>query len=283
MDNTDNRSLHRSKDGSHTLYSSRFRQYYHNPNGAIAESRHVFFDTPGWLESAPPGEPFHLFEMGFGTGLNLLVLLESLGRMPRPPQIVYHAVEAYPLTPRQAATLNYQELLDLPDHPEPEGNSELFDSPERTRPESPERSDTPELPANLFNDLQPGKNERRITPSLTLDLYVGRFDHYPGPSEPLGMIFFDAFSPDVNPELWTEEVFRKLAGWSAPVALLATYGAASSARAAMAAGGWHIARAKGALGKREMTIASMDPDRLSPWKRVNEKRLVERLRKGAFE
>lgn len=279
MDHTDDRSLHQSKDGSHTLYSSRFQQYYHNPNGAIAESRHVFFDTPGWLESAPPGEPFHLFEMGFGTGLNLLVLLESLSRMPHPPQIVYHAVEAYPLTPMQAATLNYQELLDLPDWSMQKGS----------QPEPPKRSDRPKpsnsaaLPAILFNDLQPGKNERQITPNLTLNLFIGPFDQYPGPSGPLEMIFFDAFSPDVNPELWTEEVFRKLAGWSAPDALLATYGAASSARAAMAAGGWHIARAQGALGKREMTIASLNPDRLSPWKRVNEKRLVERLREGAFE
>ncbi|MEX2585562.1 MAG: MnmC family methyltransferase, partial [Balneolaceae bacterium] len=83
--------------------------------------------------------------------------------------------------------------------------------------------------------------------------------------------------------LWNEDVFRKLAGWSAPDALLATYGAASSARAAMAAEGWYVARAKGALGKREMTVASLDPAKLSPWKRVNEKRLIERLRNGAFE
>ncbi|MEX2585038.1 MAG: MnmC family methyltransferase, partial [Balneolaceae bacterium] len=190
MDNTDDTSLHRCKDGSHTLYSSRFQQYYHNPNGAIAESRHVFFDTPGWMDSASPDEPFHLFEMGFGTGLNLLLLLESLGRMDHPPQIVYHAVEAYPLTQEQAAMLNYQELLELPDNPT--------------------------LPAGLFENLQPGKNHRQITPNLTLNLYIGRFDQYPGPPEPLGMIFFDAFSPDVNPALWNEDVFRKLAGWSAP-------------------------------------------------------------------
>lgn len=71
-------AIHLCKDGSHTLYSGRFRQYYHNPNGALSESRHVFFDTPGWLADYDGERPFHLFEMGFGTGLNLLILLELL-------------------------------------------------------------------------------------------------------------------------------------------------------------------------------------------------------------
>jgi len=256
MTPSSNIQIHLCKDGSHTLYSNRFRQYYHNPNGAVAESRHVFFETPGWLSEIDSEEPFHLFEMGFGTGLNLLLLLEELKRNPRKGTIVYHAVEAFPLSLEQAMKLNYRNRLDLPN--------------------------CGEVLATIFRNLQPGLNEIRICNQLVLRLFIGRFEAFPEPEHPYRLIFFDPFSPDVNPELWQVDVFRKLADWSAPDVLLTTYGAASAARAAMAAGGWSVTMAQGALGKREMTLASTDPNRVAGWKRVNEQRLIERLEAGEF-
>ena len=99
----------------------------------------------------------------------------------------------------------------------------------------------------------------------------------------IDFIFHDAFSPEANEELWTLDVFEKLASVSSSNAVLSTYCAASSARAAMAVAGWKIAKAPGALGKREMTVASLNGEKLEAFKRVNEKRLVERFQAGDFE
>ncbi|MFO7884188.1 MAG: MnmC family methyltransferase, partial [Desulfobacteraceae bacterium] len=75
----------------------------------------------------------------------------------------------------------------------------------------------------------------------------------------------------------------EIASASAKDAVLTTYSAATSARAAMAVAGWYIARAPGALGKREMTVASKNPDKLSHLKRVDEERLARRFHDGDFE
>jgi tRNA U34 5-methylaminomethyl-2-thiouridine-forming methyltransferase MnmC len=75
----------------------------------------------------------------------------------------------------------------------------------------------------------------------------------------------------------------RLKKYSNPNAMLTTYCAASRARGAMAWAGWHVARAPGALGKREMTIASLNPDGLKEFKRVNEERLAKRYVRDDFE
>jgi tRNA U34 5-methylaminomethyl-2-thiouridine-forming methyltransferase MnmC len=244
------------KDGSHTLYSENFHQHFHNPNGAISESRHVFFDTPNISERLLKSDSFHIFELGFGTGLNLLLLMEQLCKMDSVPDVTIHSVEAYPLKLDQAIKLNYPDKLEL--------------------------TNAAELLACIFRDLRFGNNTFQLKKNVQFNLFIGSFEEFPDPEHHFDMIFFDPFSPDVNPDLWTAHTFGKLASWSKPDVLLSTYGASSAGRAAMAASGWKIARAPGALGKREMTLASLDPEQLSNWKRLNEKRLCERYRNGDF-
>jgi tRNA U34 5-methylaminomethyl-2-thiouridine-forming methyltransferase MnmC len=244
------------QDGSHTLYSEKFHQHYHNPNGAISESRCVFFDTPGFREKLGNSDSYYIFEVGFGTGLNLLLLMEYLCKMDTSVNVFYQSVEAYPLKLDQAIKLNYPEKLEL--------------------------TNAAEILACIFRDLKPGNNTFKIKNNVHFSLFIGSFDELPEPEEKSDMIFFDPFSPDVNPELWTDKVFHKLASWSKPDALLCTYGASSAGRGAMASAGWKVARAPGALGKREMTLASLDPGQLLKWKRVNEERLSERYRNGDF-
>lgn len=251
-----NTKIHLCKDGSHTLFSEKFNQHYHNPNGAIAESRHVFFETPGMPGRLGNAGSLRILEVGFGTGLNLLLLMEQLCKMDSKPDITYRSVEAYPLKLEQAMKLNYPEKLEL--------------------------SNAGEILACTFRALLPGMNRRQLKKHVLLELFIGPFDRQPEPDNSYQMIFFDPFSPDVNADLWTKEIFRKLAEWSDPDVLLTTYGAASSARAAMAAAGWKVARAPGALGKREMTLAALNPQMLANWKRVNEEKLRERYESGEF-
>lgn len=250
-------TLHLSDDGSHTLYSERFKQYFHNPNGAIAESRHVFFEIPGLEKRLAESERLNIFEVGFGTGLNFLLLMELLQNMNFPPEITYRSVEKFPISSEQAAGLNYPERIRL------ENGSGILN--------------------NIFAKLEPGLNTLTFGKRLTLELFVGSFAIHPDPEQPFHAIFFDPFSPDINPELWQPAVFQNLAALSSDEVVLTTYGAASGARAAMAIAGWHVARGPGALGKREMTLAALNPERLTGWKRVNEKRLRERWEAGEFQ
>lgn len=243
-------------DGSHTLYSTRFDQHYHNPNGAVGESLHVFFRQNGLLDRLKRNDPLSVLEIGFGSGLNMLLLLDALKNYGVTESIRFYSIEAYPLGKTQANRLNFEDFLD---HPELAG-----------------------LLPDIFGSLEAGINRFSPLPSVELNIWYGDFDTFPGPSHPIDFIFHDPFSPDANPELWTSEVFSHLIKWSGNSAVLSTYCAASKARGAMAHAGWYIARARGALGKREMTLASPDETRLEGFKRINEQRMARRYVENDF-
>ncbi|MCG2589144.1 tRNA (5-methylaminomethyl-2-thiouridine)(34)-methyltransferase MnmD [Rhodohalobacter sulfatireducens] len=256
--------IKKTGDGSTSLYSPTFDQLYHNPNGAVAESRHVFFETNGLFKALEKRSSLHIFEVGFGTGLNLLLTLDYLRKMNLNTKIAYYSVEAFPID------ADITEDFEFADEPGLQNSLPML----RT----------------VLQDIYPGMNRIQLTDQLSLHFWFGFFDDLFEEHDKksiinhkIDFIFQDAFSPDVNKELWTPDVFKKLASISNDDAVLSTYCAASAARAAMAVAGWKIARARGALGKREMTLASLNADKLVDFKRVNEKRLAERFEKGDFE
>ena len=258
MSNSNNITIEKTRDGSTTLYSSLFEQPYHSRGGAVGESRQVFFESSGILKKLKNHEDIHLQEIGFGSGLNLVLLIDYLQKSGSESNIVFHSVEAYPITSEKASYITFGESLD--------------------------RKNYTQILGKIFSSLSAGENSIDIHPQIELNLFVGQFDELPTPSEELvHYIFHDPFSPDSNPAGWTVELFEHLNKISTDQAVLTTYSAASSARAAMAVAGWNVARAPGALGKREMTIASKHPDRLSHLKRVNEERLIERFNQGDFQ
>lgn len=247
-----------SKDGSSTLYSPTYQQFYHNPNGAIAESRHVFFETPGLASFFSENKPLTIFEVGFGTGLNFLLAADYYLKNKCTSPLHFYSIEVLPVTSTAARELNYAEKLSSPDL-------------------------APVLP-NIFKELTSGINMIKPIPEsdITLHLFIGDFIDADFEDLRANFIFHDPFSPDVNEELWSSEVFKKLTGFSSEHTILATYCAASKARGAMANADWFTARAKGALGKREMTLASPDKNRLKGYKLLNNERLAERYQNRAF-
>ncbi len=251
---------HITKDGSSTLYSGVFEQFYHNPNGAVSESRHVFYETPGLVDQLRTTDvQLSIFEMGFGTGLNFLLLLDYCSKLNVNKPLHFYSVEAFPVSTETIGAINYEEILGDEAH-------------------------KPFL-KTLFSSLQKGWNTFSINthPTIQLHLFYGMFDELSAPENKIDFFFHDPFSPEVNEELWTVETFEKLKEMASKSSVLSTYCAASKARAALAKAGWNIARAKGALGKREMTIASLNQEKLSGFKRLNEARLIERLERGDFE
>lgn len=246
-----------TRDGSHTVYSSRFDQHFHNPNGAVAESWHVFFEQPGLLEDLKTRDHLTILEVGFGTGLNLLLLMDYCLELEVSAHIDYYSVEGFPLSPDTAADFNYKEHLN---HPEI----------------------VPEV-TGIFGKLSNGMNHQVISENVTLHLFNGMFENFAPGETGANYIFHDAFSPDVNPELWTAEVFEKIKNHSSDDAILSTYCSASKVQGALASAGWKVAKTQGALGKREMILAALDADRLSDHKRINEEHYAQRYRVGDFD
>tara|TARA_R110002124_G_scaffold280490_2_gene453793 strand:+ start:32249 stop:33025 length:777 start_codon:yes stop_codon:yes gene_type:complete len=250
---------HITKDGSSTLYSKKYDQYYHNPNGSVSESKYLFFETPNVVQVLRENKLVTFFETGFGTGLNFLLLLDYYLSNECKSEVHFYSVEAFPVSAGQVKEFNYASFSDF-------------------------RELDPVL-KNVFTNLKEGMNV--IKPldevDITLHLFIGRFENFKAEKIQADFVFHDAFSPEVNEELWTVSTFEKLKSMAKSDAVLSTYCAASKARAAMAVAGWKLAKAKGALGKREMTLTSLSDEKLTEFKRLNEERLIERFKAGDFD
>jgi tRNA U34 5-methylaminomethyl-2-thiouridine-forming methyltransferase MnmC len=218
------RKLVTTSDGSHTLYVPELGEHYHSVHGAVQESTHVFIKHG--LEALPVGEGhLHIFEMGLGTGLNLL--LTALQPLQRP--VHYVSIEAYPVNADEAASLNYGSLFN--EHPEAKALLHAIHN----------------LPWGEPAELKPGFTIHKIHAKLS-DLPWGSLPQF-------NLVYFDAFAPDVQPNLWTEEVFAALYNQMQLGGTLVTYCAKGSVKRAMKTAGFTIERLPGPPGKREMTRA----------------------------
>lgn len=217
------RELVATGDGSHTLYVAALDEHYHSVHGAVQESDHVFI-THGLLPLLTQEKTLHIFEMGLGTGLNLLLTALNCGEHP----VQYTAIEAYPVDLNEAQALNYPEILE-----DPRADQLL------------ERIHTTE-----WNVPFPLKDRLSVTKLHTTlaDLANDRI-------APVDLIYYDAFAPDAQPELWTEDIFKKLYDMMAPGGVLTTYCAKGVVKRTMKAAGFEVKALPGPPGKREMTHA----------------------------
>ena len=202
---------------------------YHSRFGALQESRHIFIDA-GFR--AVRGSPVRIFEMGFGTGLNaLLTLLEG-----RP--VHYETVETEPV--ELARDLNFCEVLGRPD----------------CRP--------------VFERLHDAGWEKPVAITPEFQLFKSRQDIRGYTLRaPADQVYYDAFDPVAQPELWTEELFRTLFAQLAPGALLVTYCSKGAVRRALHAAGFETEKLPGPPGKREFLRARKPQTTLGPATQAN--------------
>lgn len=210
-------------DGSHTLFVPHLNEHYHSVNGAVQESMHVFINEG--LYHCRQGT-VSIFEVGFGTGLNaFLTLLESekLGKT-----IHYTSIEAYPLALDIVQKLNYKDLSDTK--------------------------------ADLYNKIHEAEwgNEIQITPTFFLTKIKSDFTSFDFASyqNNFDLIYFDAFAPDKQPSMWSQELFDNLYNISKNGAILTTYCAKGIVRRTMQQSGYQTERLPGPPGKREMLRAT---------------------------
>jgi tRNA U34 5-methylaminomethyl-2-thiouridine-forming methyltransferase MnmC len=209
-----------TQDGSHTLFVPELNEHYHSTHGAVREATHVYINAG--LRQCAKNE-IHLLEIGFGTGLNaFLTLLESEKVDKR---IVYTSLELHPVSLADVQKLNYAAHI-CPD------KAAVFLQLHETEWEKSVEINS------CFSLL---KLHRNVTDKDAF-AQLGTFD----------VIYFDAFAPEKQPEMWSQTVFETLFSISNPDAVLTTYCAKGVIRRLLQHVGFTVERLKGPLGKREM-------------------------------
>lgn len=216
--------LIRTEDGSSTLYHPAVGEHYHSIHGAVEESQHVFIEMglSARLEQ-PYAAPLQILEIGLGTGLNALLTLLSAGEHP----IHYTALEPFPLGEELSSALSFPQLG-------LEGQHYL-----ECLHRAPWGRAVPLEGAALFSLEK-------------LEIPLACYER----QAPLDLIYFDAFSPESQPELWTEELFARIFAWARPGAVLTTYSAKGEVRRRLQRAGWFVERLPGPPHKREMLRAT---------------------------
>lgn len=214
------RELQQTADGSHTLFIPEMDEHYHSVNGAVQESRHVFIEAGLHRLSK---KDLTVFEIGFGTGLNaFLTLLDAENSGCR---IHYYAVELYPLDKQLIKALNYATVICRE-------KQEQFAA----------------LHEAAWNETV------RITDHFALHKIQGDSNNCELP-EGIDLVYFDAFAPDKQPEMWNQEIFDKLYAQMSEGGILTTYCAKGVVRRMMQKAGYSVERIPGPPGKREMLRA----------------------------
>lgn len=211
-----------TEDGSHTIQIPEIGVSYHSMHGAIAESRHVYIEAGlTYLLQEQNHAELSILEMGFGTGLNALLSLQWA--IKNSISINYTAIESDPLNQSEYTALNYGDFLQM--------SHELL----------------------ALHDAE-WNLSIRIHELFSLEkqrIDLREFET----TQKFNCVFFDAFSPVEQPELWTTEIFQKIFAMLLPGAILVTYCSKSSVRSAMLEAGFQVTKIPGPRGKREMVRA----------------------------
>lgn len=208
-----------TSDGSHTLYVPGLNEHFHSIHGAIRESEHIFI-TNG-LKSFP-GPP-DILETGLGTGLNALLTLLALRRTEI--TISYTSIEKHPLPAGITDKFNYGKLLG--------GEAVKF------------LRDIHAAPWNEFVQITEYFRLRKIEGDLTTMDLGGNYN----------LIYYDAFGPDKQPEMWTGNVFSKIAAVTRDGGVFVTYSAKGEVKRNLRANGFDVKLLPGPPGKRQMIRA----------------------------
>lgn len=211
-----------TEDGSHSLESTKFGVTYHSIHGAIQESQVVFIDA-ALNYQMDKKDALSILEIGFGTGLN--AFMTYLEAKKRDLKIEYIGVEAYPIDALTLEQLNYAEELDAIT----EREALLSMHSATIQPISL-------LPNFSFH--------QKIATFESLD-YKGKFD----------IIYYDAFAPNAQPELWEESMLVKMFDALKPGGVLTTYCAKGAFKRSLKKIGFTVEALPGPKGKREMTRA----------------------------
>lgn len=206
-------------DGSHTIYLPEIDEHYHSVHGAVQESRHIYIEQ-GLLQLDK--NEISILEIGFGTGLNAFLTF-GYSRL-RKLQINYTSIEKYPLAEKEYSQLNYPALV----FPEFEAVFRKIQSAEW----------------DVWCEPEAGFRIKKIHSDLLSIAF--------NPEEKYDLIYYDAFAPGKQPEMWSDLVLNKVASTLKQNGLLLTYCAKGVVRRSLAEAGLAMERIPGPKGKKEI-------------------------------
>lgn len=209
-----------TSDGSHTLLNTSLNETYHSMHGALQESEHVFIKHG--LDVVSKKSPIHILEVGFGTGLNALLTLHQANI--KNVTIQYTTLEAFPIEENIWSMLNYVASAD---------SKEQFEKIHRAKWSQLE---------NIF----PNFKLRKL--HTTLQQIVLEINYY-------DLIYFDAFAPNKQPEMWELPMLQKITETMKPGGVFVTYCAKGQLKRDLRSIGLTVETLPGPPGKREMVRA----------------------------
>lgn len=205
-------------DGSHSLLREDLNETYHSFHGAEGESQYVFIEQGLEHVLLKGADSLAVFEVGFGTGLN--ALLAARFAQKRGIQIDFHTTEPFPVPSAIYRQLNY-------------GNSEE---------EKALLQQLHELSWEKSHEVDPGFLLTKH--QITLEDFV--------PAKQFNVVFFDAFAPSKQAEVWSLDNLQKCHRMLLPGGVLTSYCAQGQFKRNLAAAGFEVQTLKGAMGKKEM-------------------------------
>lgn len=218
------RNIIQTRDGSTTIHIEEWDECYHSRFGAIQEAQHVFIKNGLSLFE---NSAISILEIGFGTGLNAFITFLESKKLNQ--TVDYVGVEAYPVSAEEVVSMNYVVALNA------ENESELFEKMHECNWEEP---------IILREDFVFTKRNQYFADIADIE----RFD----------LIYFDAFGFDVQPELWSTAIFKKMHVALKPKGVLVTYAARGVVKRSMNEVGFRVEKLEGPPGKREMFRARKD-------------------------
>ena len=214
--------IRQTKDGSNTLFVPELNEHYHSVHGALQESQHVFIKH-GLEHVMSYKKDIKILEIGFGTGLNAILTYPFA--LAKKAFIQYDTLEKFPLQQEVVHQLQFDKVI---------LNPELHD-------------------VFLQMHQSPWNEPVDMIPYFTLQKMHETLEEFVAPQSYYDLIYFDAFAPEKQPELWSEEMFVKLYNATRPGGVLVTYCAKGSFKRSLKAAGFEVEALPGPPGKREMT------------------------------
>lgn len=212
-------------DGSNTLYNENIGEHYHSKHGALQESKHVFIAAGlRYAVDCFPGQAIAILEIGFGTGLNFL--LSAAYAAEKQITLEYTSLEAFPLRTEELESTGYHQYV-----PEP-------------------------IWKGMLNNYGKAMQQfATIVPDQQLRI-VHTYLHRYQTSQSFDLLYYDAFSVQHQPEMWTDEIISHACSFLKPGGIFVSYAITGKLKRALKAVGFTIEKLPGAPGKREMLRAT---------------------------
>ncbi len=211
-----------TEDGSHSFLSEQFDVLYHSSHGAIQETQHIFIDAGLKYVLSQNLDEIAILDMGFGTGLNALMTYLEAQRLGL--KIRYITYEKYPLSIEAVSELNFDTQLHI----------------------------SKDILKTMHNCAW--ETTHKLSPSFSFEKHLADFDSV-DINDDINLIYFDAFAPEIQPQLWEQPMMQKMYDALHPKGILTTYCAKGVLKRILKSVGFTIEGLPGPPFKREITRA----------------------------